>query len=382
MTKYKVGMIGTGIKGTQHARAYALNPLTEIVAVADPDPENLELFCRRFKIVRSYSSYDEMLAREQIDIAAPILPARPNPDAVVAAARAGVRAIYCEKPICASLEEADHMVEETRSRGIPWAAADAMRNLPQFWEARAKIESGEWGSVQSINIYIPTAADTRGEFWGANCQDLCVASLFASDAEVDWVVGWVKEDPFSDEDQAMGGYIRFASGIECFAHIRPTCRRGIEILTSRVLFFSDYHSFHLWKLKGNPESPLWADLEKIEGVFADSGLNDMPYDEEGWQYPGNRQIASTQALVDCLEKGVEPRCSGADMARALEISIALRDSHRQGHAPIKLPLEDRSLKIVPLPFRWRNRKEVFGTKRYNQFLTSVMTSQVPREKDS
>ena len=118
MTRYKVGMIGTGIKGTQHARAYALNPLTEIVAAADPDPTNLELFCRRFKIDRLYSSYDEMFAREQIDIAAPILAARPNPDAVVAAARAGVRAIYCEKPICASLEDADRMVAETRSREI------------------------------------------------------------------------------------------------------------------------------------------------------------------------------------------------------------------------------------------------------------------------
>ena len=267
MTKYKVGMIGTGIKGTQHARAYILNPRTEIVAVADPDPENLELFCRRFKIARGYSRYDEMFTREQIDIAAPILPARPNPDAVVAAARAGVKAIYCEKPICASLAEADRMVEETRSRGIPWAAADAMRNLPQFWEARAKIESGEWGSVQSINIYMPTAADTRGEIWGANCQDLCVASLFAGDAEVDWVVGWVKEDPFSDEDQAMGGHIRFASGIECFAHIRPTCRRGIEILTSRVLFFSDYHSFHLWKLKGEAGIAAMGRLGENRGSF-------------------------------------------------------------------------------------------------------------------
>ena len=69
------------------------------------------------------------------------------------------------------------------------------------------------------------------------------------------------------------------------------------------------------------------------------------------------------------------------MARALEICIALRESHRQGHTPIKLPLEDRSLKIVPLPYRWRNRREVFGTRQYNQLLKSTMTTQTPKEED-
>ena len=73
MAKYRVGIIGGGRKGSQHARAYVLNPLTDVVAIADTDPENLELFCGRFN-VPGYSDYKEMLEKEQIDIAAPILP--------------------------------------------------------------------------------------------------------------------------------------------------------------------------------------------------------------------------------------------------------------------------------------------------------------------
>ena len=34
--KYKVGMVGCGRQGTQHARGFTLNPLTEVVAIADP----------------------------------------------------------------------------------------------------------------------------------------------------------------------------------------------------------------------------------------------------------------------------------------------------------------------------------------------------------
>ena len=81
MAKYRVGVIGCGRKGGQHARAYALNPLTEVVAFADTDPENLALYCEYYG-VPGYSDYREMLEKEQIDIAAPILPVRPNPEVV------------------------------------------------------------------------------------------------------------------------------------------------------------------------------------------------------------------------------------------------------------------------------------------------------------
>ena len=45
---YRVGMIGGGRMGTIHARGYACNPCTDIVAVADTDAEVRRLFCERF----------------------------------------------------------------------------------------------------------------------------------------------------------------------------------------------------------------------------------------------------------------------------------------------------------------------------------------------
>ena len=54
--KYRVGMIGIGRKGAQHARAYRIDPRTQIVAAADTDEENLEVFCKRFG-ARGYTDY-------------------------------------------------------------------------------------------------------------------------------------------------------------------------------------------------------------------------------------------------------------------------------------------------------------------------------------
>ena len=44
--KYRVGMVGCGRQGTQHARGFTLLAETQVVAIADPDPDNLALACQ------------------------------------------------------------------------------------------------------------------------------------------------------------------------------------------------------------------------------------------------------------------------------------------------------------------------------------------------
>ena len=72
---YRVALIGGGRQGTHHARGYQLHPRTEVVAVADTDSENRELFMERFG-VPGYETYAEMLENEDIDISAPNLPVK------------------------------------------------------------------------------------------------------------------------------------------------------------------------------------------------------------------------------------------------------------------------------------------------------------------
>ena len=354
--KYRVGVIGGGRKGTQYARAYQLNPLSEVVAITDTDPDNLALFQKRFNLKTGYTDYREMLAKEQIDIVSPILPVNVNPEVVIGCAQGDVKAIFCEKPASVTLEEADQMVEACASRGIAFAAGDAYRNFEQLWNARKVIESGELGEVQSINLYQAT-----NEISGGGCQGLSVMRMFAWDADIEWVTGWVRDDPFSDDDQGMGGYVRFANGIECFIHFKEAAKKGIEVLCDKGVFFSDWSSYRMWKLEDGSGK-----LKEMEGQFPDAkywgwgpGL-----DDEGWVTLSTRQGDSIQSIIDALEKGIEPRCSGDNMRKVLEIAIALRESHRNNHAPVKLPIQDRSLKIVPAKSRMYYKKEVYGAEWY------------------
>lgn len=356
---YRVGVIGCGRKGTQHARAWSLAPGADVVAGADTDPENLELFRKRFG-VPVYADYREMLRKEHIDIAAPILPVRANYDVVMGCAEFDMRGILCEKPITDSLQHADEMVAACRARGIAFGCGDLDRNLPDYRKAKAIIDSGEIGDVVAIDMYAGS-----GREW--DIQGLSIVRLLANDAEAAWVIGWVSGDPFSDHDQGQAGYIRFANGIEAFRHTNVNAKNGIEALCTKGSFYTDFLHLKMWKLADPDAKPSWDNhMLEIEGVFREESqyAGSGSHGEDGWRWAGNRNIATVQSMLDAIENDVEPIGSGENSRKCLEIAIALRESHRRGKIPVRLPLEDRSLRIIPQMSRWLNKKETMSIEQY------------------
>jgi len=361
MAKYRVGLIGAGRKGTQHARAYMLDERAEVVAVADSDPENLQLFEQRTGAT-GYIDYRQMLEKEALDIAAPILPVNANPEIVIACAEAGVKAILCEKPISASLEEADRMVAVCKSRQISFGAGDLDINLPAYQKALEFIAAGELGAVKSITLF----GGSGHEMSGGGCQRYTLMRHFAGCAEIAWVTGWVSDDSLSDHDQGGAGYLRFTNGIEAFIYKESDARgRGYEVACEGGVFRSDDNLVGLYRC-GEGDGAAWEKLEKVEGVLPTGRIygEQRDYDAEGWKWPGDRNVASCKAIIDALERGEDPPGSGENGVKVLEVAIALRESHRRGCAPVALPLSDRSLRLIPKPSRMYNKKQIFGHEQY------------------
>ncbi len=354
--RYSVGIIGVGRQGSNVARAYVLNPSTELVAGADTDPELLALFEARFD-VRGYPTWDEMFNDEQIDIAAPVLPVGVNADAVVASARAGVKAICCEKPLTASLSDADRMVQECDSRGIVFAAGVVPRNYPEMWQAREMIESGELGEVQSINLY-----ERLGQ---GGCHGINMARHFAGDAEAEWVVGWADGDPHGDTEEefgALGGYIRFENGVEAFGHRKEenplSGASKIEVICDKAVLYRDDAGMHMLR---KSEAGIVAE---VTGVFP-VRKKERYYDADGWTEVSVGTSATLQAVVHSLRTGDKLKATtGDDLRKSLEIAIAMRESARKGNTPVKLPMEDRSLTMRPMLRRWTFKVTTMGREAY------------------
>ncbi len=366
---FRVGVIGGGRQGTHAARAYHLHPRTEVAAVADTDPENLKLFCERFD-VPGYATYEEMLAKEELDIGAPILPVKANPDAVVACARAGVKGIFCEKPLAASLADADRMVESCATRGIPLLAGLVVSSHPDYRKAYRMAAEGEIGEVLRINLY-----ETNKQL---GTHGLNMVRKFANKADVDFVVGFVSNDPDGEYEEDygrgekwygwLGGYIRFKNGIECFSSFAgPLSHRGIEVVGTHGVITNVNNTglgLRLFKTDDPAKTP---ELTEVEGLFVPRLTGDRPHDEEGWRLPSDTSMTSIDALAEAIDSG-EPHeaTSGDDLRHALEIAIALRESARNGNTPFKLPVVDRSIMMYPEVWRWNYKKDVYGVEWYRE----------------
>ena len=363
---YRVGIIGGGRQGTHHARGYHLHPRTEVAAVADTDPENLALFRERFG-APGYASYEEMLDKEALDISAPVLPVKANADAVVASAQAGVRAVFCEKPLAGSLADADRMVEECASRGIPLAAGLVVSSHPDYRQAFELAAGGEIGDVIRINLYENNKqVGTHG---------LNIMRKFADKSDVDFVVGFVSNDPHGEYEEDygggerwygwLGGYVRFQNGIEGYSSFTGPDYRGIEVIGTHGLITNSNNTslgLRLFKTddpKGNPE------LREVDGVFQPRPTGERQRDAEGWRIPSETMMTSIDAVVEAIDTGGQlPITTGDDLRHSLEIAVALRESARNGSDPFKLPVGDRGIMMYPEVWRWHYKKDIHGAEWY------------------
>src|SRR5688500_18404359 len=103
-----------------HAAGYEACERTDLVAGADLRPDVLEAFGGRYDVPasRRYTDYKAMIEREKPDILSVATQPEQHAEVTIYAAEHGVRAIYCEKPMCTSLEEAEHMAEAVNRNGV------------------------------------------------------------------------------------------------------------------------------------------------------------------------------------------------------------------------------------------------------------------------
>ena len=349
MARYKVAVIGLGrISSTiddetegsswllpwSHTGSYVQVPEVEVVAGADPYAEQREAFGRRYGISNLYSDYREMLEKERPTIVSVCVSTKPRPDIVTTIAEmdVGVKAIWTEKPISFSLEQADAMVAACRKAGIKLAINCVRRWDPWYNKAREMIDSGAIGEIIQVNVYMP------GEL-SHNSHALNLARYLAGgDGKVSWVWGEMESDETARSDDDLGGncYLVFENGARAYVilwHARPGpwLHQEADVVGSegRIRSPRDARDFEWWrKAEGTPQPEL------------------CRYFFPRPQWLSSFGIRAVYDMIQCTETGKEPNNSGDEALHDLEVAVALRESHRQGGRRIDLPIADRSLKII------------------------------------
>ena len=298
----------------------------ELVAAADAEPEKLADFKRRWGVEALYSDYREMVEKEKPDLVA--LTTRPGPRAEVAIglAEMGVKAIFATKPMCRSLAEADAMIEACRKHGAILAIACHLNWYGYYTRARQLIDAGAIGKLRSMLCHSTSSLSNL------HSHSLALFRLFAG-APATWVIGVMDSDERAQEngDLAGSGYVAYENGVCAFMNSQVETspqQWTLEFIgeRGRIVSRHAHAQFEVWQVSEETGQPMCGQLPNP------------------WQ-PRSSMVDAIEGVCRSIEAGEEHICPGEFGREALEIAIALRESHRRGNARVDLPLENRKLSM-------------------------------------
>ncbi len=349
------GIAGLGILGmhdeeqigreqvrASHAGGYAATDGIELAAVADVDPEQLATFGEAWNLSEDqlYEGHEAMLAAEDLDVVSVCTPSYLHRDHVVDAARsrAAPDVIWAEKPIAASVTEAEAMIAACDSTDTDLLVNHSFRFTDKLRRLRELVvEEGLLGNVHAV------ATTFRMELL-RNSTHLLDTLVYLLDARADRVAGYITganeavESLDADrevDDAGGGGFVVMDDGT--FVTVDCTVPRTASSMMlqfvgeeGKLYLNNDDGEWRYWRLDGG--SHVEEPLPGIEGSWT-------------WEEDYRDAFpAAARHVRQLLDGTVKNRSTGVEATRSLEIIVALYLSHYTG-GQVSLPM-DRPLRDV------------------------------------
>lgn len=151
-----IGLIGTGFMGRAHALAFHSARSTfdlpvqlKLVALADADAARAEQCASSWGFERSHGQWEQLINDPAVHLVAITTPNHLHFPMAMAALEAG-KAVYCEKPLAVTLQQADQMQRAAKKAGVVTRAGYNYQHNPMIVLARQMIDSGELGQIVSF----------------------------------------------------------------------------------------------------------------------------------------------------------------------------------------------------------------------------------------
>jgi predicted dehydrogenase len=150
--RLRVALLGTGWIMDFHARAVLEHPGAELVAAANWRRPSLDRLAERHGIARTTTDWRALTADPGVDAAVVGTPNALHAPQAIAFLDAG-KHVLVEKPMAASLAEADAMVAAARRSGAFLMVAHCLRFHPDVRALRVRVEAGELGEIVKTRSY-------------------------------------------------------------------------------------------------------------------------------------------------------------------------------------------------------------------------------------
>jgi inositol 2-dehydrogenase len=146
-TRLNIGLLGLGRLGRVYARDLATRiPGTRLLAVADVDPGAVDAVTGEFDVPRGSTDPGEVIGDPAVDAVVICTPTSTHGE-LIAAAAASRKAIFCEKPLSISLEEADAIRRDVARAGVFFQMGFMRRFDRGFAAAKRRLDEGAIGEA-------------------------------------------------------------------------------------------------------------------------------------------------------------------------------------------------------------------------------------------
>ena len=161
-TKLNVGLIGLGRLGRVYARDLATRiPCTRLTAVADVDGAAVDKVAREFGVERSSTDPSDVFRDPSVDAVVIVTPTSTHRAMVEGAVAAG-KAIFCEKPLSISLDEATAIRRAVEASGAFFQMGFMRRFDRGFAAAKQRLEEGDHRRRRRVQVDVARSVPAVG----------------------------------------------------------------------------------------------------------------------------------------------------------------------------------------------------------------------------
>lgn len=331
----KIGFVGAGFMGqVAHLRSFTQIPGCQVVALAECRPRLRELVAEHYHIARTYETHRDLLQDEEVEAVVAILPHVLNDQVACDLLRRG-KHVLVEKPMAASLAAAERMADAADAAGVQLMIGymkrqdagvllakeiiDELRasgELGQMTLVRAHCFGGDW--VCNVDPPIttdeprPTQAPTPLPDWLPEQQHRGFNQFNNVYCHNINLVRFLLDDPLALESVSLtrpGKVVVFdASGVTVSLEV-GALRRNVWDEETKVYFERG------WVELRTP-SPLLRNVPARVEVYRGGDAHELRRPMAEWSWAFKRQA---EHFLECVRDGRQPRSSGRDSLRDLQI---------------------------------------------------------------
>lgn len=323
----RIGVVGVGGMGQAHCNALRSVQDCKMTAVADTRPEVVKEVASKYG-VKPYDDHIRMFS--EVDAIVVATPPWSHAQVTVDAAKHGIH-VFCEKPISATLEDADAMIAATDKAGVNLMIGHVLRFYPLHELGRKMVDDGLIGDI----VYLETdycgrysGPRKRPESWFGKMGGLLENGIHKADL-INWFGGTAEtvsaevgsfsgDEEWEDYTVSLIRYKSRAVGILRWGPLLGSREsRGTIIDGSKGSMRLDMDS-------GNVYYKLMSDKEWTESVPPDKGADGV--------------VRELQHFVDCIKDNKKPTSDGRDGRNGIEIVLATYKSAKE-KKKVSLPMK-------------------------------------------